>query len=116
MLILFVYEQVNNVLTRSFVSNNLDCMRSEFGLKSDQSMGNFVCYVAESYVDHIKHMKTSDDHWLRANTIFIWMAKDFFTFVDSYCYRGVIGIETGYKRFVAVSVFGGHTCYSERHW
>ena len=102
-LIMFVYETLNTALLQTFVSERMEQLRAQFdATATDLSNENFLCHVAQKFDEWIGDLHNCDDNWLRMCSLFLNMARDFFTFVESYRSGDSIGIELGYQDFVAV--------------
>ena len=116
-LIKYVYEECVRILMHSFVSNHLDGLRVEFQrIDGDTSNANFMCFVAKRFSDWLLELRDCSDHWVRCCSLFVRMARDFLTFVESYRNGDSIGIELGYQDFAPVWRALGQNRYLERHW
>ena len=62
------------------------------------------------------HRPLGTDDWLKTCALFVFMAKDFITFVESYRSSDSVGIEQGYQQFAPVWRALHQTQYIERHW
>lgn len=116
-LIKYVYEECVRILMHSFVSNHLAGLRVKFRESArDLSDANFMCYVAQAFSDWLFELRDCSDRWIRCCSLFVRMARDFLTFVESYRNGDSIGIELGYQQFAPVWRALGQTRYLERHW
>ena len=84
--------------------------------EDDLSDANFLCYFASSFLVRLEELTEGSDHWLRTCSLFVQIAKEFLTFVESYRCGDSIAIEYGYQRFVPVWRCLRQSRYLERHW
>ena len=112
-----VYLELIDLLVKTYVSNKLDGVRAEFiSSEVDTSDANYCCHVATSFLAWVDDLTEGSDYWLRTCALFVLMAKEFLTFVESYRCGDSIAIENGYQSFVSVWRCLGQTRYLERHW
>ena len=52
--------------------------------KSDQSDANFMCVFALEFEQWVETLHKLSDKWLRRCVLFVTVAKDFMTFINSY--------------------------------
>ena len=116
-LVMFVYHEITSLFMHTFVSEKIPQLKKDFKEQdTDCSDSNFICFVAKSFVCQIDKLHTESDNWLKTCSVFISMAKDFFTFIDSFRSGDAIGIENGYQQFVPVWRALGQNRNVERHW
>ena len=111
-----VYEVCSSFLLHSFVSSKHEQLKESFEKEEDKSHSNYVCHVASEFSRWLIILENGDDDWLKCCAMFIRMAKDLFTFIDSFRRGDAIGIETGYELFVVVWRALGQHRYEARHW
>ena len=87
---------------QTFVSDAEDTLKSKFETQDDQSPESYIIFFAESFASWVDELADGDDNWLKACSLFVTMAKDFFTFVDSYRCAEAVGVKMGYQSFVSV--------------
>ena len=83
---------------------------------TDQSDGNYICFVAKYFLTWIDEIVKGDDECLRVNVLYVNMTKAFATFSESYRCGDAIGIELGYEYFVPIWRAYGQHRYVGRHW
>lgn len=84
-LVMLVQQMLTRMLAHTFVSSRLDQLLSEFN-ETTRDLGNknFLCCLGTTFGEWIRSLHDCDDKWLRCCSLFLSMANDFFTFVDSY--------------------------------
>ena len=103
------------MLSHTFVSDNYENLLAEFkSTANDLSDENLMCFFGTKFGEWIESLHYSDDHWLKCCSLYVSMAQDFFTFVESFRCGDSIGIELGYAKFLPVWRALGQTRYQER--
>jgi hypothetical protein len=104
------------MLAHTFMSDRMIELKTKFKAERDQSLGNFICHAASRFAEWVVSLEKCDDDWLKCLAFFTHIAKDFFTFVESYRCGDAIGVEQGYENFIPTFVALGHHRYADRHW
>ena len=116
-LVKMVYHELIGILMQTYVDGHCDNLRLVFSDEEDDlSDANFLCYFASSFLVWLEDLTEGSDHWLRTCSLFVQIAKEFLTFVESYRCGDSIAIEYGYQRFVPVWRCLRQSRYLERHW
>ena len=115
-LVQYVFEQMVTIMMELYVSKYYEELLLSFKEETDQTDDNYVCFIALSFEKWLVDLRTSNDHWLRVCSGFVFMANEFNTFVDSYRSGDAIGIDEGYHIFTSVYRVTGQHRYLERAW
>ena len=87
----------------------------EFDEDTDDA-AEYICNFVTEFNKFLIEMSNGDDEWRRAWALFIFIALDFTSFVNTYRNGDAIMVEYGYKRFAPIWQMLCQHKYVERHW
>jgi hypothetical protein len=120
-LVMLVNQVLTKVMLEAFIGSEMESLKDDYKLLiattgSNDTVDDFICYVALRFEKYLLDGVKSDDKWRRLCCVFLIMSSDWISFVQSYRKCDSIAVELIYERFAPVWRCLGQSRYLERVW
>jgi hypothetical protein len=120
-LVMLVNQVLTKVMLEGFIGSEMESLKDDYKLLiattgSNDTIDDFICYVAQRFEKFLLDGVKCDDEWRRLCCVFLIMSSDWISFVQSYRKCDSIAVELIYERFAPVWRCLGQSRYLERVW